>query len=261
VPEPASPRSIVFDRAAGYYDETRGLPPAVQAAVADVLATELDGVGRCLEVGVGTGRMALPLHERGIPMAGADLSSPMLRRLVENAGGTVPFPLVRADGTCLPFRAGVFGAGLAVHVLHLVREWEAVVRGLVRVIGPGGRLLVDLGGAHGIHRDVTERFLEIAPAARRIGLTRPEPLDDLMASLGAGPPRMLEEVELPRTSAPVDAVERFAGNRYSGSWRLTDDERARAVEEVRRWVYEHYEDPETPRPDPVPIRFRSYVLA
>jgi len=253
--------SIVFDRAAAFYDETRGLPADVQREVTRVLAAELSAVdGRCLEVGVGTGRMALPLHQQGVPMAGCDLSIPMMQRLIDKADGAMPFPLAQADGTRLPYRDGVFGAAMVVHVLHLIREWPDVVREMVRVVRRGGRLLVNLGGAHGINRAITDKFREYAPAARRIGLTEPGPLDELMASLGAGPARLLERVEIPETIAPVDCLERFESNQYSGTWRLTDEERNRAVELTRQWVHEHWDDPEVARPDPVPIDFRSYNL-
>ncbi|HEX9717352.1 MAG TPA: hypothetical protein VGA93_05350 [Actinomycetota bacterium] len=43
-----------------------------------LLAGELPGRGRVLEVGVGTGQIAPPLAEAGVPMAGLDLSMPMV---------------------------------------------------------------------------------------------------------------------------------------------------------------------------------------
>ena len=57
-----------------------------------------------LEVGVGTGQVALPLHDAGIRVVGMDLSSPMLAKLVEKAKGRSPVPLVQADATRMPFR-------------------------------------------------------------------------------------------------------------------------------------------------------------
>ena len=53
--------SVSFDRAASFYDATRALTPEAMAAVQALLRSELQGRGRCLEIGVGTGRMALPL--------------------------------------------------------------------------------------------------------------------------------------------------------------------------------------------------------
>ena len=58
-----------FDRAAGYYDATRALP----AAAVTELAGELAGRQPCLEIGVGTERIALPPHVAEIAMAAAEL--------------------------------------------------------------------------------------------------------------------------------------------------------------------------------------------
>jgi ubiquinone/menaquinone biosynthesis C-methylase UbiE len=66
--------SVNFDRAVGYYDATRALPADSKDALTAMLAAELAGRGGCLEVGVGTGRIALPMRERGIKLAGMDIS-------------------------------------------------------------------------------------------------------------------------------------------------------------------------------------------
>jgi SAM-dependent methyltransferase len=60
--------------------------PSVVEATADVLA-ELAGTGRALELGIGTGRIALPLTRRGVPVAGIDLSRAMVKRLRAKPGG------------------------------------------------------------------------------------------------------------------------------------------------------------------------------
>ncbi|MGH2579540.1 MAG: SAM-dependent methyltransferase, partial [Actinomycetota bacterium] len=54
--------SIRFDRAAEFYDRTRALLPEAERATVELLRAELAGRGRCLEVGVGTGLISLPLH-------------------------------------------------------------------------------------------------------------------------------------------------------------------------------------------------------
>lgn len=60
--------------------------PGVVGAVVDVLA-ELAAGGRALELGIGTGRIALPLAARGVPVHGIDLSRAMVARLREKPGG------------------------------------------------------------------------------------------------------------------------------------------------------------------------------
>ncbi|MGF1431064.1 class I SAM-dependent DNA methyltransferase [Kitasatospora sp. LaBMicrA B282] len=52
----------------------------------EVLA-ELAGGGRALELGIGTGRIALPLARRGVPVHGIDLSRAMVARLRAKPGG------------------------------------------------------------------------------------------------------------------------------------------------------------------------------
>lgn len=137
--------SISFDRAAGYYDATRGLPQQQADDLADLLAAEI-GSSKCLEIGVGTGRIALPLYHRGVRIVGADLSAPMLARLKDNAGGEAPFPILVADATRLPFKDASYDALLASHVFHLIPDWRQAADEALRMLRPGGALLVDFGG-------------------------------------------------------------------------------------------------------------------
>src|SRR5438270_4345647 len=85
--------SISFEQAAGYYDQTRVSSPELDLAISSLLAPELEPRGLCLEIGVGTGRIALPLSRAGVRMVGIDLSPAMLSRLVDKAGED-PFPVV-----------------------------------------------------------------------------------------------------------------------------------------------------------------------
>lgn len=73
------------------------------------------GGGPVLELGVGTGRLALPLIEAGASVVGLDASSAMLARCQARTGAGTGVTLVQADMAHLPFAAppaGVFGAVL-----------------------------------------------------------------------------------------------------------------------------------------------------
>jgi 16S rRNA A1518/A1519 N6-dimethyltransferase RsmA/KsgA/DIM1 with predicted DNA glycosylase/AP lyase activity len=59
---------------------------AVIDPVIDFLV-ELAGSGRALELGIGTGRIALPLAQRGVPVHGIELSKAMVARLRAKPGG------------------------------------------------------------------------------------------------------------------------------------------------------------------------------
>ena len=70
------------ERVAAAYDEESAdmFEPRVVDAAVDVLAG-LAGGGRALELGIGTGRVALQLARRGVPVHGIDLSRAMVARL------------------------------------------------------------------------------------------------------------------------------------------------------------------------------------
>jgi SAM-dependent methyltransferase len=76
------------ERFAARYDEFVGemFDPDVVDPVVDFLV-EIAGSGRALELGIGTGRIALPLRQRGVPVHGIELSKAMVARLRAKPGG------------------------------------------------------------------------------------------------------------------------------------------------------------------------------
>ena len=101
----SEPEDYFGEGVAATYDGSTGVfaPGAVNATV-DLLA-ELAGNGRALEFGIGTGRVALPLASRGVPVHGIDLSRAMVARLRAKPGGDAvgvrigDFATTRVDGT------------------------------------------------------------------------------------------------------------------------------------------------------------------
>ena len=73
--------------AARYDDDPEMFDPAVVEPAVDFLAG-LIGNGSALELGIGTGRIALPLAKRGIRVHGIDLSEAMVARLRAKPGST-----------------------------------------------------------------------------------------------------------------------------------------------------------------------------
>src|SRR3954454_14079612 len=90
---------------AARYDQTSAAMFAAEVVepVVDVLA-ELAGGGRALELGIGTGRIALPRAARGVPVHGIELSRAMVEQLRAKPGGDAievtigDFASARAEG-------------------------------------------------------------------------------------------------------------------------------------------------------------------
>jgi ubiquinone/menaquinone biosynthesis C-methylase UbiE len=254
--------SVSFDRAVEYYDRTRGLSEQASGEMTTVLVRELAGRGRVLEVGVGTGLVALPLAEGGVPMVGLDLSAPMLAKLAEKAGGA-PFPLVRGDATMLPFADDAFGSALVRHVLHLIPAWERAIAELARVVRRGGTVLVATGDIPGAWREVTERFVARVGRphfATGLDVRELNRLDGAFASHG-GDPRDLQAIR-DRVEQSLDTfLDQMADGLHSWTWEVEEAERRVAANEVRAWARERFGTLDPPEARDVAIEWRAYDLA
>lgn len=122
------PGRLSFDRVAAIYDGTRGLPPRTMSRLLAVLVDELHGK-KVLEVGVGTGRYAVPLQKSGISVVGVDIS----RRMVEFGLAKGLRDIVFADGAHLPFARKSFDMATTNHVLHLIPTWREALEEIARV--------------------------------------------------------------------------------------------------------------------------------
>jgi SAM-dependent methyltransferase len=234
--------SIRFDTAADHYDRTRAISDEAMGRTISLLTSELRDRGRVLEVGVGTGLLALRLHEAGIPVFGLDLSAPMLAKLVEKAAGGRPFPLVLADATTMPFADRAFGAAYLRWVLHLIPDWRGALAEMARVVRPGGVLLVSLGAFDEVGRAIRARFSEITGLSTDpVGLMwgNHESLDGELEGLGLRLrvlPSIPEEEEEPLGSF-LDAIEE---GRWSWTWHVPEDARVDAVRQLRPWAEERF---------------------
>ncbi len=255
-------RSVAFDRAAEFYDQSRAISEAAMMQTIARLSKELAGRGRCLEVGVGTGLVALPLHEAGIPLVGIDLLAPMLGRLLHKAGGTPPFPLVRGDVTRMPFRDHVFGGAYLRWVLHLIPGWRTALAEIARVVKPRGVVLVSVGGYGSVEGEIRRRFSErTGVSTDPVGLDwgDTDALDAVMADLG-GRMRTLEPLHEEYEEALGRFLDEIEANRYSWTWPVDEQVRLDAVRELRPWAAERFGPLEVPRRETLTTVWRAYDL-
>ncbi|MFI6159250.1 class I SAM-dependent methyltransferase [Micromonospora haikouensis] len=134
------------DAAARYDTPGVGMfAPEVLGPTVDRLAA-LAGGGAALEFAVGTGRVAVPLAERGVPVTGIELSTAMVDRL-----------RTKVDEAALPVVVGDMATAVAPGAYTLVylvfntianlltqAEQVACFRNAARHLGPGGRFVVEL---------------------------------------------------------------------------------------------------------------------
>jgi SAM-dependent methyltransferase len=142
------PENYFGERAAERYDESSAemFAPAAVDPVVDFLAG-LAGDGAALELGIGTGRIALPLAQRGVPVHGIDLSEAMVARLrakpgAERVGVTVgDFATTAVEGS-FSVAYLVFNT---INNLTSQDEQVACFQNVAAHLGPGGCFVIEVG--------------------------------------------------------------------------------------------------------------------
>jgi SAM-dependent methyltransferase len=142
------PEDYFGEPVAARYDESSAdmFKPAVVDPVVGILA-ELAGDGAALELGIGTGRIAIPLARRGVPVHGIDLSEAMVARLrakpgAERVGVTIgDFATTTVEGR--------FSVAYLVFntIMNLTTQDEQVAcfRNVAAHLEPGGCFVVEVG--------------------------------------------------------------------------------------------------------------------
>ncbi|KUN85740.1 class I SAM-dependent methyltransferase [Streptomyces griseoruber] len=134
------------DAARRYDTPGKGMfAPEVLGPTVDRLAALADG-GAALEFAIGTGRVAVPLAGRGVPVTGVELSRPMIEQL-----------RTKADETAIPVVVGDMATTRAPGTYTLVylvfntisnlltqAEQVACFRNAARHLAPGGRFVIEL---------------------------------------------------------------------------------------------------------------------
>ena len=132
------------DRIAPIYDELYAELRADPAGAVNVL-TELAGDRAVLELGIGTGRIAIPLAERGVRIQGIDVSEAMVAKLRAKPGGE-SIPVTMGDFADVPGE-GSFGLVFAVFntLFALTSQADQVrcFRNVADRLEPGGRFLFE----------------------------------------------------------------------------------------------------------------------
>lgn len=154
----------VFDRVADAYEAGRpGYPDELYRALAEVSGVRLDGA-TAVDVGAGTGKLALALRARGSRVVAVDPGAEMLARL--RAKGAAGVAAVRGDGNALPL------AGRSADLVTYGQSWHwldpvASIAEARRVLRPGGAIAACWNLAHAAQADwlaaYEERLAEACP--------------------------------------------------------------------------------------------------
>jgi SAM-dependent methyltransferase len=127
------------------YDETSAFmfaPDVLDPAVR--FLAELAGDGPALEFAIGTGRVAIPMVERGVPVAGVELSQPMADQL-KRKRKDIPVVVGDMATSTVPGQFSlVYVVWNSIGNLRTQAEQVACFRNAARHLAPGGRFVIEL---------------------------------------------------------------------------------------------------------------------
>jgi ubiquinone/menaquinone biosynthesis C-methylase UbiE len=245
-----------FDDLAEGYDEARPLHPDCFAAAVDCLVTVLppSKYPELLEAGIGTGRVAIPLAERGYRLTGVDTSGGMLsvleRRL--DAAGPVGSPerpavsATQADATDLPFADASFDAAIAVNLFYCVHGWEKAAAELLRVVRSGGAIVVMHTGSGCSIPAVDARYRELAEEygfrVTAEGAESDVQVGEHLASLGCDVRWFRGDWTWTTTVALDEALRGLRDRRWGFTLETPPDVHARAIETLERELVRDHGD-------------------
>lgn len=236
---------IRFDAIAGAYDQVRGHPPEVAEQIGRAIATLAGNNALVLELGIGTGRIALPVASAGCRVVGIDISAAMLHAARAKEGGEA-LRLLQGDIERLPFADGVFDATLAVHVLHLARDWRGALAEALRVLRPGGVFIQgrdwrDPQSCVGrLRSKLRETLMDLLPGSRPPGAGAA--IGQALAKLGATVAPEVVAASWVAPISPAQVLEEMAARSDAETWVLDDVTLNAALERLRAWAVSVYDD-------------------
>ena len=139
--------STYGDRIAEVYDDLYGsmASPELVDPMVDVLA-DLAGDGRALELGIGTGRIALPLAARGVEVHGIDASAAMVEKMRRKSGGD-QIPVTLGDFADVDAEGRFSLVYVVFNTFFALLDQEAQVRcfgNAARRLSGGGTFLMEV---------------------------------------------------------------------------------------------------------------------
>jgi ubiquinone/menaquinone biosynthesis C-methylase UbiE len=129
------------------YDETRVFDQRCFDRALDFLVEQFppNVFREVFEPGIGTGRIAIPLAERGYRVTGVDISEGMLailKQRLAQSSRALAVTAQQADVTGVPFSDAAFDMAIAVHLFYFIRNWSKAADEILRVVKHQGPVIL-----------------------------------------------------------------------------------------------------------------------
>ena len=257
------PQRVDFSPNSNIYDHRHG------AVISDQLAQTLTNRVRrgatIIDIGAGTGRVAIALAGKGFQVIAVDPAVPMLQVMQRKSGEEVVLA-VSAEGTRLPFRRKSADAIVLARLLYLVEDWQGLLREGKEILRQGGILFHEWGNG-----DPDEAWVQVREKARSLledagvetpfhpGARSEVQVDSFLRDLGFHRKEQIEAGTGP-TITLADFLNRIQSGEFSYVWNVPQNIQDSCLPQLKRWCESKF-DLYQPAPMPAELRWVLYENA
>jgi SAM-dependent methyltransferase len=232
------PRRVDFNSNSKIYDDRHGA--VISDQLAQAVADRLRLGSTIIDIGAGTGRVAIVLAGNGFKVVAVDPAFAMLQTM-QRKSANAPLLAVAAEGTRLPLRRRCADAVVLARLLYLVSDWQGLLREAKGVLRPGGTLFHEWGNG-----DASEAWVQVREEARSLfqeagfetpfhpGARSEAEVDCCVRDLGFRRTDQIEAGAGPAISL-ADFLNKIESGEFSYVWNVPRDVQASCLPRLRHW--------------------------
>jgi SAM-dependent methyltransferase len=257
------PQHVDFSANSKIYDHRHG--DVISDQLAQTIANRLRRDATIIDIGAGTGRVAVALASNGLQVVAVDPAVPMLQTMQRKSGGALVLA-VAAEGTHLPFRRNSADAVVLARLLYLVTDWQSLLRAAKEVLRQRGILFHEWGNGA-----ASEAWVQVREMARSLfqeagvetpfhpGARSEIEVDSCLRDLGFHRTEQIEAGAGPAITL-ADFLNKIQCGEYSYVWNVPKDAQDFCLPKLRRWCESKF-DLYRPTPMPAELHWAVYENA
>ena len=257
------PGRVDFSANSKIYDDRHGA--VISDQVVQIVVNRLGQDATIIDIGAGTGRVAVALAGNGFKVVGVDPSVPMLQAMQQKSAEALVLA-VAAEGARLPLRKSSVDALVLARLLYLVADWQDLLHEAKDVLRRGGILFHEWGNG-----DASEPWVQVRERARSLfqeaGIEAPfhpgarseDEVDRFLRDLGFHQQELIDAGIGPAITL-ADFLNRIQSGEFSYVWNVPKDVQTACLANLRRWCESKFNLYE-PAPMPAKLHWAVYEKA